>query len=147
MKDKEKQLVNEIKQDFKMQEEKHKQFEETIKEIAECNKESCKDCKITCTYYYAIKRFCELYLSEDSVVLSSEEYENKKIIVEMSGGHKLKLTIGKFGEMSKVLEEYTRKETAEKIYRMADEICTGSQNDGDKILAMIKDNFGVEIKE
>lgn len=40
-----------------------------------------------------------------------------------------------------------RKETAEKIYRMADEICTGSQNDGDKILAMIKDTFGVEIKE
>lgn len=39
------------------------------------------------------------------------------------------------------------KETAEKIYRMADEICTGSQNDGDKILAMIKDNFGVEIKK
>ena len=33
------------------------------------------------------------------------------------------------------------------IYRMADEICTGSQNDGDKILAMIKDNFGVEIKK
>ena len=39
------------------------------------------------------------------------------------------------------------KETAEKIYRMADEICTGSQNDGDKILAMIKDNLSVEIKK
>ena len=39
-----------------------------------------------------------------------------------------------------------RKKTAMEIYRKADEICTGSQNDGDKILAMIKDTFGLEVE-
>ena len=110
---------------------KEKQIEETIKEIAECNKEICKDCKIICTYFYAIKRFCEIFLPKDSVVLSKGAYE--------SLSSKAKANVVNAIEI--------RKETAEKIYRMADEICTGSQNDGDKILAMIKDNFGVEIKE
>lgn len=48
-------------------------IEETIKEIAECNKESCQDCRTICTYFYAIKRFCELFFSEDSVVLNKTE--------------------------------------------------------------------------
>ena len=120
MKDKEKQLVNEIKQDFKMHEEKHKQFEETIKEIAECNKESCKDCKIICTYFYAIKKFCEIFLHEDSVVLSREEYEkvDKEIInkstydtIWKAGYNAYEKTIGEC-----VAE--ARKETTEKIFKM-----------------------------
>lgn len=40
-----------------------------------------------------------------------------------------------------------RKETAEKIYCVADEICTGGQNDRDKILAMIKEQYGVKVEE
>jgi hypothetical protein len=72
---------------------------------------------------------------EDRVVLSKEEYNR---------------TLEKFRKEIITLSQElvnSRNETAEKIYRMADEICTGSQNDGDKILAMIKDTFGVEIKE
>lgn len=56
-------------------------------------------------------------IPEGSVVLSKEEYEGKEIVVEMSGGHKLRLTVGKFGEMSRILEESTRKETAKEIFQ------------------------------
>ena len=58
-------------------------------------------------------------IPENAVVLTREEYDGKGIVVEMSGGHKLKLSVGKFGEMSKILEEHTRKETAEKFAEMA----------------------------
>ncbi|MBR5202914.1 MAG: hypothetical protein IKW45_06585 [Clostridia bacterium] len=89
---------------------------------------------------------------------------HSKTVYELTAEGMVKLGYQKVNEDSVVLKDYeylklcrlagdtqmevqkARKETAEKIYRMADEICTGSQNDGDKILAMIKDNFGVEIK-
>lgn len=58
-------------------------------------------------------------IPEGAVVLTREEYDGKEIVVEMSGGHKLRLNVGKFGEMSKILEEYTRKETAEKFADLA----------------------------
>ena len=62
-----------------------------------------------------IKKKGWIKLDENAVVLTREEYDGKSIIVEMSGGHKLKLSVGKFGKMSKILEEHTRKETAEKF--------------------------------
>ena len=52
---------------------------EIIKELAECNKDSCKDCKIICSYYSAITSFCEKVLPEGSVVLSKNEYEELNI--------------------------------------------------------------------
>lgn len=53
-----------------------KEMIEIIKEIAECNKDSCKDCKSICNYYSAITLFCEKVLPEGSVVLSKEEYKS-----------------------------------------------------------------------
>ena len=54
-----------------------KQIEEMIKTIAECNKESCEDCKLICTYYSAIKIFWEK-LTENAVVLTYDELQNIK---------------------------------------------------------------------
>lgn len=42
--------------------------------------------------------------------------------------------------------EKAEKETAKEIYEMADEIATGSQNDGVNILSAIKDRYGVEVE-
>lgn len=50
-----------------------KELIEIIKEIAECNKDSCKDCKIICTYYSAITSFCEKVLPEGSVVFQQKD--------------------------------------------------------------------------
>ena len=61
-------------------------------------------------------------IPEGGCVLSKEEYDGKEIVVEMSGGHKLRLSVGKFCEMSKILEEQTRKETAEKFAEKVKEI-------------------------
>ena len=65
-------------------------------------------------------------IPENAVVLTREEYDGKSIIVEMSGGHKLKLSVGKFGEMSKILEEHTRKEMAEKFAERLKEFLDGN---------------------
>ena len=113
---------------------KQKQIEEMAKEIAktlfddcllnngghcedcECNREETKE--YDCQSYLVAKKILEKYqpkIPEGAVVLTREEYDGKSIIVEMSGGHKLKLSVGKFGKMSKILEEHTRKETAEKF--------------------------------
>ena len=86
-------------------------------------------------------------LPEDSVVLSREEYEKLKgraeeVFNEMTERMKAEVKIAKKMGIIK-----GRKETAEKIYCMADEICTGGQNDGDKILAMIKEQYGVKVEE
>ena len=43
----------------------------------------------------------------------------------------------------KEIRNEERKETAEKIYKLADEIATGSQNDGVNILCAIKKEFGL----
>ena len=144
MKDKEKQLVNEIKQDFKMHEEKHKQFEETIKEIAECNKESCKDCKIICTYFYAIKKFCEIFLPEDSVVLSREEYELLKNNLDK----------GNYGEFESGFSqgyEKGSKETVEKILRELYSEATSNVIETVELttfqIEQLAKQFGLEIKE
>ena len=106
---------------------KEKQIEEKIKEIAECNKESCQDCKITCTYYYAIKRFCELYLPEDSVVLSREEY------IDLSRNY--------VGEQV----AQARKKTAEKFLQLSYDRCL--EKSFIKKVEELAKQFGVEIKE
>ena len=86
-------------------------------------------------------------LPEDSVVLSREEYEKLKgraeeVFNEMTERMKAEVKIAKKMGIIK-----GRKETAEKIYCVADEICTGGQNDRDKILAMIKEQYGVKVEE
>ena len=86
-------------------------------------------------------------LTEDSVVLSREEYEKLKgraeeVFNEMTERMKAEVKIAKKMGIIK-----GRKETAEKIYCVADEICTGGQNDRDKILAMIKEQYGVKVEE
>ena len=128
---------------------KEKQIEEMAKDYYGYSIDLEDDCKFVAEEMYN-KGYRKL--PEDSVVLSREEYENKKIIVEMSGGHKLKLTIGKFGEMSKVLEEYTRKETAEKILNetMRIPVIDGKFVKVDDLIDKLEEiatREGVEIKE
>lgn len=79
-------------------------------------------------------------IPEGAVVLKREEYDGKEIVVEMSGGHKLRLNVGKFGEMSKILEEYTRKETAEKLL---DEIDYESNGQTKSITDLFRKKYGV----
>ena len=127
---------------------KEKQIEETIKEIAECNKESCKDCKIICTYYYAIKRFCELYLPEDSVVLSRGEYELLKNNLDK----------GNYGEFENGFSqgyEKGSKETVEKILDLLVPDCKACDENWHSgclclratLAEKIAKQFGLEIKE
>jgi hypothetical protein len=101
---KDKENVNEIKQDFKMQEEKHKQIEEMAKDIETIEKEEGnkllnetlsyvkKHHKYNSKEDYSLAHIKTLYeltaeklykqgyrkLPEDSVVLSREEYERLK---------------------------------------------------------------------
>ena len=84
-------------------------------------------------------------LSEDAVVLTKEEYDGKEIVVEMSSGHKLRLSVSKFGEMSQIHEKYIRKE-------MATEICSKIIKDlpqplQEKWKEFFAKEYGVEIKE
>lgn len=94
-------------------------------------------------------------IPEDSVVLSKEEYEGKEIVVEMSGSHKLRLTVGKFGEMGRVIEEYTRKETAKEIINMLIPDCKYCDEDWHRgclclretIAEKITNKYGVEVEK
>lgn len=101
-------------------------------------------------------------IPEGAVVLTRAELEEIKRIKEMTNeqeveSEKLKNSIAeavnsfvrletlykiKCKELE-IAEEKTRKETAEKIYQMADELATGSQNDGVNILCAIKKEFGL----
>lgn len=83
-------------------------------------------------------------IPKGSVVLSKEKYEGKEIVVEMSGGHKLRLTVGKFGEMSRVLEESTRKETAKEILSLAIKHDDGYETDMPRFIDDLKKQYGVE---
>ena len=112
---------------------KQKQIEEMGKILLEtsCMGSECENCafiksveeaKETCVCLKALYNAGYRKIPEGAVVLTREEYEGKEIVVEMSGGHKLKLRVSKFGEMSKILEEYTRKETAEKFAERLKEV-------------------------
>lgn len=92
MKDKEKQLVNEIKQDFAKHEEKHKQIEEMAKIMQRCYE---KKGLLNFKWFAESAYKC---LTEDSVVLSREEYQ-KDFSSQFNKGYK-----------------QGSKETAEKFY-------------------------------
>lgn len=84
-------------------------------------------------------------IPEGSVVLTQEEYEGKEIAVEMSGGHKLRLTVGKFGEMSRVLEESTRKDTAKEILQVIEKAKeNGQMYYNEAFMITAKGAYGVE---
>lgn len=110
------------------------------KQIEELMKDMCTDypCNRICDQYCGMYDYAERAINagyrkipENAVVLTKEEYDGKVIVVEMSGGHKLKLSVGKFYEMSKILEEYTRKETAEKFAEMANKRIAQRQGERD----------------
>lgn len=54
---------------------------------------------------------------------------SKEIVIEMSGGHKLRLTVSKFGEMCRIIEEQARKETANKIYNFVEKFLKYDEED------------------
>ena len=85
-------------------------------------------------------------IPEGAVVLTEWEYEyfQKEIRYWQEQYHKESEKFIKFiGETFKEILDKSRKETAEKIYKLADEISTGSQNDGVNILCAIKKEFGL----
>ena len=108
-----------------------KQMIEEVYKMAKIalGKQITKDCTEWAIEEGFFDNFVSLYnagyreIPENAVVLTREEYDGKGIIVEMSNGHKLKLSVGKFGEMSKILEEHTRKETAKECYEKMLEDC------------------------
>lgn len=126
---------------------------EIIKEIAECNQDTCKDCKNICDYYSAITSFCEKVLPEGSVVLSKEEYNDLKGLEKHFDDY-----------LIKEIKE-TRKETAEKFAAkiqdyLNDKVCeefgdnacdvTYFTIDVDKVISdvfEIAEQFGVEVEE
>ena len=125
-------------------------IEETIKEIAECNKESCQDCKTICTYFYAIKRFCELFFSEDSVVLSREKYEMlvnqyKNLEIKYSNLCDNYRLCKDANETLKQNIIITRKEIAEEFLQLAYDRCL--EKSFIKKVEELAKQFGVEIKE
>ena len=84
--------------------------------MAQCYSDNnFSDCKIIKNAVDKLYNAGYRKIPEGSVLLTKEEYEGKEIVVEMSGGHKLRLTVGKFGEMSRVLEDFTRKEMVKEI--------------------------------
>ena len=78
-------------------------------------------------------------IPEDAVMLTIKQYENIATLPPLEeADEKCSLHI-----MLDVVKKVERKETAEKIYKLADEIATGSQNDGVNILCAIKKEFGL----
>ena len=87
-------------------------------------------------------------LPEGAVVLTKEEYDGKEIVVEMSSGHKLRLSVSKFGEMSQIHEKYIRKEMATDIYKFVyNHMRWDEEMIVDSLKNFIKDKYGVEVEE
>lgn len=146
-----------------------KEMLEILKEIAECNKDSCKDCKTICTYYSAITSFYEKVLPEGSVVLSKEEYEEYVELRNSEVGELVKenRVLGKqcldwmklyHKQLTKTNE--ARKETAAEIYAIVDEKCDPEFNICDgrlyqvgyqaalrDIKKCLEERFGEEIRK
>lgn len=108
---------------------------EIIKEIVECNKDSCKDCKIICSYFSAITSFYEKLISEgyrkipkDAVVIKEEDYFR---LCERAN----------CAPLDRPLID-KRKETAQEIIKMIEERY-GYMG----ILEDIAKQFGVEVEE
>lgn len=93
-----------------------------------------------------VLKYYQPKIHENEVVLTREEYDGKEIVVEMSGGHKLRLNVGKFGEMSKILEEYTRKETAKEIFQEA-KVHFGEMSGDRKVFEKwLCKRYGIEVE-
>ena len=91
-------------------------------------------------------------VNKDSVVMSREEYaelKQAKTLLELRE-ETIKYLEDANIRYAEALElkvnKKERKETAREIYHMADDIITGSQNDGDKILVAIREKYGVEVE-
>ena len=99
-------------------------------------------------YIFPLKAANELYnagyrkIPENAVVLTREEYEELKSLAEGHCEYCYLMDLPDF-ESERLVRDTTRKETAKKIYQMADEIATGSQNDGVNILCAIAKEFGL----
>ena len=144
MKDKEKQLVNEIKQGFKMHEEKHKQIEEMANFIHRTEFVDISRYEEETIAKELLKHY-QPKLPEDSVVLTMQEWKQIKNSLYYSKE-----------ELEKKLQK-ARKETAEKflnmIYWKAVKHIKGKNKDEcfiemsfEKLDELAK-QFGVEIKE
>ena len=104
--------------------------------------EMAKHIRLKTTYAHPVKLAEELYniaIPENAVVLTVKQYEN------IAAPPSLEETDETFSLhiVFDVIRNVERKETAERIYQMADEIATGSQNDGVNILCAIKKEFGL----
>ena len=111
-------MVDLLNQEMKELQESQKQIEEMAKDLQEAWTAWSLSKDLKNPYAFVAEILAKKWqpkTPEGAVVLTRRAYDGKEIIVEMSGGHKLRLTVGKFGEMCKILEEHTRKETAEKF--------------------------------
>ena len=77
-------------------------------------------------------------IPEGALVLTREYYESEAYVCLIENE-----LCKKCRERVAEAYEKIRKETAERIYKLADEIATGSQNDGVNILCAIKKEFGL----
>ena len=119
---------------------------EIIKEIAECNQDTCKDCKNICDYYSAITSFCEKVLPEGSVVLSKEEYEGLQMAKDFNYGyHEGTKNMEAYYENIRIPE--TRKETAKEILSLAIKHDDGYETDMPRFIDDLKKQYGVEVEE
>lgn len=78
-------------------------------------------------------------IPKGAVVMTREEYDDMFTFKTVGNGGK---HCG-FYNILDTVRKVERKETAEKIYKLSDEIATGSQNDGVNILCAIKKEFGL----
>ena len=177
MKDKEKQLVNEIKQDFKMHEEKHKQIEEMANFIHRTEFVDISRYEEETIAKELLKHY-QPKLPEDSVVLTREEFDELGLVVETvqeyeSDEKGQPLLVKERKIVKKLRTDFTellnqeirelqlaqeRKETAEKILDQI-KFLVEERNGADledlsvdgtileEILVELAKQFGVEIKE
>lgn len=115
---------------------------------------------------YAIKWNGYRKIPENAVVLMKEDWESEAYVRAMENdlckkcreriGEEYEKLLEKIRilevqldlERTRTLEEWLKikeKQTAKRIYQIADEIATGSQNDGVNILCAIAQEFGLQV--
>lgn len=173
MKDKEKQLVNEIKQDFKMHEEKHKQIEEMRFKVIDNNTGKEADiCEIALNEDWAKDLiYCDMQgfaiLDDGNLVLLDEcgKYvycpngrfsviPENAVVLKREEWKRIKSSLYYSEEECERRNQKIRKETAEKYHKAMRKVIherdyiegyaeIGLQEENDEIAKQ----FGVEIKE
>ena len=124
-----KEIIEEIKQDFKTHEEKHKQIEDMAKDYYGYSIDLEDDCK-----FVAEEMFNKGHrkLSEDSIVISKQEYEALKLIesyhIKSCGKDAITLSktelealTGAFVDSTAKLVNKSTKDLADKIYQLSEE--------------------------